>query len=559
MTDRATRFSWGDLLRGMGQWLRENLPQALVMSAVSFAFGWIVNFWVMAFRYDGFRAPSGSSDYITAQNSLVSASMFWAALTSFLFAVLAYGYRAGWGTLREEVFSLPSRISAMFKGEERNRSLTTLAWALALSLLLALAISPGVAAVTAGFFLFFAATPLGDLLAGVIRRLWMQVVARFAPHKGEPTSEVGAAAVTAAGMVAGFVIAATVQVTVLKILAVVLAALAAYYFANEDELGPTGGTAVFLLMAAAVGLYEFFEAGVGIALADDGGWSECGNCNVIDYITSTGATEVVSRSFVAGGASAVGAPIGAAIGDAIGSFGGGTGPSGGTGRTGGTGGGQTPPPSDPGSAAGPSDDDLLGGVAGGRGTLDPHTSADSDPEVTTAGTVGPAPQRRGPDDAPAGPSDDDLLGGVAGGRGTLDPHTSADSDPEVTTAGTVGPAPQRRGPGDAPAETPPAPDTADGGTDAGPVEAGGDADTGSGDVDADGPTGPSDDDLLGGVAGGRGTLDTGDTPPPPPPPGGGAEVPPARRQGPPDADADAPGSDGQDGQDGPTVPEPDDD
>ena len=512
MTDRATRFSWGDLLRGMGQWLRENLPQALVMSAVSFAFGWIVNFWVMAFRYDGFRAPSGSSDYITAQNSLVSASMFWAALTSFLFAVLAYGYRAGWGTLREEVFSLPSRISAMFKGEERNRSLTTLAWALALSLLLALAISPGVAAVTAGFFLFFAATPLGDLLAGVIRRLWMQVVARFAPHKGEPTSEVGAAAVTAAGMVAGFVIAATVQVTVLKILAVVLAALAAYYFANEDELGPTGGTAVFLLMAAAVGLYEFFEAGVGIALADDGGWSECGNCNVIDYITSTGATEVVSRSFVAGGASAVGAPIGAAIGDAIGSFGGGTGPSGGTGRTGGTGGGQTPPPSDPGSAAGPSDDDLLGGVAGGRGTLDPHTSADSDPEVTTAGTVGPAPQRRGP--------------------------------------------------GDAPAETPPAPDTADGGTDAGPVEAGGDADTGSGDVDADGPTGPSDDDLLGGVAGGRGTLDTGDTPPPPPPPGGGAEVPPARRQGPPDADADAPGSDGQDGQDGqdgPTVPEPDDD
>ena len=500
MTERATRFSWGDLLRGMGRWLRHNLPQALVMSAVSFAFGWVVNFWVMAFRYDGFRAPYGSSDYITAQNSLVSASMFWAALTSFLFAVLAYGYRAGWGTLREEVFSLPSRISAMFKGEERNRSLTTLAWALALSLLLALAISPGVAAVTAGFFLFFAATPLGDLLAGVIRRLWMQLVARFAPHKGEPTSEVGAAAVTAAGMVAGFVIAATVQFTVLKILAVVLAALAAYYFANEDELGSSGGTAVFLLMAAAVGLYEFFEAGVGIALADDGGWSECGNCNVIDYITSTGATEVVSRSTVAGGASAVGAPIGAAIGDAIGSFGGGSGPSGGTG---GTGGGQTPPPSDPGTSAGPSDDDLLGGVAGGRGTLDTPTTGDGDPEVTTAGTVGPAPQRRGPDDPSAG--------------------------------------------------APLAPDTPDGGTDAGPVETGGDADTdvATGDAASDSPAGPSDDDLLGGVAGGRGTLVGADAPPPPPAPGGGAEVPPARRQGPPDPDADAP--------DGPNAPEPDDD
>lgn len=454
MAEAATSMTWSGLLRAVGQWFRHNLPAAIIMSAISFGFAWLVNFVIMAFRWDGFRAPTlGGSDYIAAENSLIAGSLFWVGITSLLFALASYGYRVGWQQLIEDVMRLPTTLRQMFQGEERNRSLTTLAWAGMLSMLLGLVISPAVAGIAAGFFIVFATTPLGALLTGAVRRLWMQLVVRFAPHKGEPTSEVGAAAVSAAGMVAGFAVAAVLDSLVLGVIALILFGLAAYYFANEDELGAGTGTAVFLLIAAAVGLYELFEAGVGIAFADDGGWSECGDCNIIDYVTSTGATEVVSRSTVAAGGAGVGAPIGAAVGDVLGTTGGGGGGGGGPAGGGGGAGGDTPAD----DAAQPAADDgdpILGAIGGGEdGTLAPAPEAgaggggggggapsappaagtgDTPPGAAAPGGPGATGSEAAPEEAPAegdAPTESDadaILGAIGGGEDGVLPPAGGD-------------------------------------------------------------------------------------------------------------------------------------
>lgn len=456
MAEASTRLSWVDLLRAMARWLVENLPRALLMSAFSFAFGWLVNFWFMAFRWDGFRAPTGESDYIAAENSLVTGTLFWMALSTFLFAVVSYGFRVGWSQLFQELFGLPGRIGRMFGDEERNRTLTTLLWAVMLSLLLSLVVSPGIAAIVAGFFLAFAATPLGELLASVLRRLWIQLVARFAPHKGEPSSQLGSAAVTGLGLVVGCLVAVAIDFWPAQVLALLLAGAAAYYFANEDELSPGGGAAVFLLLAAAaVVIHELLE--VGVAFADDGGWSECGDCNVIDYVTSTGATEVVSRSTVAGGGAAVGAPVGSAVGDIIGSIGGG----GGGGTGGGGGGGGTGGGLDGGGGTGGG----LGG-GGGGGDLGGVTTAPSD--GATAPTQSAA--------APGGGAEAPTEGATSPGDGT-DAGVRTASDETITRAPDADTAP-----------------VTDASSQQGPTAGGG----------ADEAERPADGDILGAIGGGEG-------------------------------------------------------
>lgn len=322
MNDAATDLDWAAFRAAMVRWFRQHLPRAVVMSAVMFAVSYLVNLVVMAFRWDGFRAPGGQgSQFIPAQGSFIHGSLFWAALTSFSFALFAYGRRVGWEKLRQDVFALPSQVAAALSGDQRRTTVATLSWAAGLSLVIGVAMTPVLGALAAAFVVVFASTPLAQLLSGVMRRLWMTLVLQLAPEGTRPGTDVGGALATAAGTAAGMGLVLVVDVWWLKLLLGLAAAAVAYRYAT-DAPAP-GAMSVLLLVLAAVGLSELLE--LGIAFADDGGWGEyClanPDCNVIDYLRSEGATAVQVRAVSGAIAAGVGAPVGAALGELLAGFG----------------------------------------------------------------------------------------------------------------------------------------------------------------------------------------------------------------------------------------------
>ncbi|MEA3503276.1 MAG: hypothetical protein U9R47_10905, partial [Actinomycetota bacterium] len=203
MTGRAaTQFSWGALVGTIRAWIRQNLLRTIVMAAIGFLVGWVINTYIIAVRYEGSNAISGVGTTGGFMDMLRRGGMFWGVLSTIVFSLFAYGRRAGWRRLGREIASIPTVLRDTFVTGG------TTAWALllsgaAISLAAAVLIGPAVAGILSVGLLLAAPSPVSGIFGKVINRLLMSLVRVFAPAKESDIPHLGGTVAGVAGTAAG--------------------------------------------------------------------------------------------------------------------------------------------------------------------------------------------------------------------------------------------------------------------------------------------------------------------------------------------------------------------
>lgn len=295
-------------------WIRQNLPRTVVMAVLGFAVGWLINTYIIAVRYEGSNAVSGVGTTGGFMTMLRNGGMFWGVLSTIVFSLFAYGRRAGWRRLGQEVASIPSILRDTFV-TGGTTAWALLLWGGAISIAAAVLIGPAVAGILSVGLLLAAPSPISSILGKVLSRLLMGVIRLFAPAKESDIPHLGGTVAVVAGTAAGMLVAWQVVSTPAKIVLALAAAFAAFLFVTRT-ISPSAAAGMLLTVAAITVFHDLF--GAVAAMADDGGWQECGaDCSIIDWIQSPGATVVIISAASGGVAAGVGAALGTGLGSAV--------------------------------------------------------------------------------------------------------------------------------------------------------------------------------------------------------------------------------------------------
>ncbi len=291
----------------------------LLSAAIGFGIGWLLNVWVMGRQYDGFRVPNGAA--ATGEGNLIAGSIFYLVASALITAVITYRLTVGKDRFWAEARDLPNAIKRAFD-QDGDQTLFHVLVGFSGSMLIAILVGPSIAGILAAGVLLLFAPVLRPVVVGSLMTVWRHTIAKVAPKFARPPGPI-AMLVGVSGTSMAFAFAWISPGTSGDWLFGIGAAAGAYYLATKDsDDAPTlgSGTAVlvlFGLVAVAFGLLETILDAV--AFADDGGFSECGNPNIIGYVFNcNGSGRVIELAFVGGTASGVGAGVGAAAGTAVG-------------------------------------------------------------------------------------------------------------------------------------------------------------------------------------------------------------------------------------------------
>ena len=310
----ATQFSWGELVGSIRAWIRQNLPRTVAMAVFGFAVGWAINTYIIAVRYEGSNAVSGVGTTGGFMTMLRNGGMFWGVLSTIVFSLFAYGRRAGWRRLGQEIASIPSVLRDTFV-TGGTTAWVLLLWGGAISLAAAVLIGPAVAGILSVGLLLAAPSPISAILGKVLSRLLMGLIRLFAPARESDIPHLGGTVAVVAGTATGMLVAWQVVATPTKIALAVAAGAAAFLLVTRTVTPPAAAGMLIIFVAVMV-FRDLFDAVA--ALADDGGWQECGaDCSIIDWIQSPGATDVVIKAASGGVAAGVGAALGTGLGSAV--------------------------------------------------------------------------------------------------------------------------------------------------------------------------------------------------------------------------------------------------
>ncbi len=311
MTSRAQdEVSLRELWSSIVRYLRANLKRAIVMSLLSFVAGWLFNVYIMAVRYEGSVVGSGGT--ATTPGNTVQGGMYWGILSTVVFSLLTYGHQAGWGKLRDDLLSLPGTLRSTFASPAPG-AWSMLLWGAAISLAAGAIIGPAVAGILGVGLLLLAPSPISAILGRLITRLWIGVLGVISPANKQRVGGLGGTFASVGGTAVGMFIAWQTGSTTTKVVLAGAAAVAAFLIATRKAT-PQGTAALFLVVGGLLVLRQVFE---GVALADDGGWSECGDCSVVDWTRSPGADEVIRSGATGGVAAGAGAALGTGLGGAV--------------------------------------------------------------------------------------------------------------------------------------------------------------------------------------------------------------------------------------------------
>lgn len=304
------------LLRAMGKWLRQNVPEAIVFALLGALLGWLLNVVMMAIRYEGFAVPPGAPS--TGQSNLISGSLFWLVATTVFFGVISYWRAVGSKQFFREIREFPANIGRVFT-RDREKSLVHLLWGFAGAMLATQFVSPSIGAVLAIGLLVAVPSLIGDIIADLLQRIWSEILKVFAPKRR-------ASLTPSVGMIVGVVGAAIALAVafffvgrIVKIFLMVAAGVAAFAIGQTRRrpAAPTPtATAMLIFVLVAAGML----ATAGPARADDGGWLECGG-TLAAYIrcgATGGVISVMIHALFGSGAAFIGGICGGALGGAIG-------------------------------------------------------------------------------------------------------------------------------------------------------------------------------------------------------------------------------------------------
>jgi hypothetical protein len=329
----TTLPTFGDLVRQFPEWVKKNLVATIVAAVVSGVVGYVFNVWLMAVRYEGSATPSGAP--ATSKGNFVSGGLFWALLPMVVCSVVGYRRSVGRERFWKDVRGLPMTLIGLARREGAHGRVHLL-WGAAIALAASLVVSPAVGAVMGVGVLVAAPSIIGQMLSSLVSQIWYRIAHTAQPSSTSPMPPMMSAAVGLLGgavaLVAGFVLPGR---TIRLVLAAACVA-AAIYLGSQAKAA--GAAAAVLIVVGAWAFAQVLFASR--ALADDGGFAECGS-TVKAWLESCAGADVVRR-LSAGGALIAGitGPIGTFIGGFVAGFV--PPPGGGSWWEGPTGGGQPP-------------------------------------------------------------------------------------------------------------------------------------------------------------------------------------------------------------------------
>ncbi|WBP91039.1 OmpH family outer membrane protein [Kitasatospora cathayae] len=324
----------GDVARQLPGWLREHLWSAVTGAVVGGVIGYVVNVFLIAVRYGGWRkVPHGAP--ATSHGNFFQGALFWGLLTTVLFGVFGYWHAVGTTRFLADLRALPSTLAAMVRGDRAAG--VHLLWGAAIALLAAQIIAPAAGAVLALGVLAGAPTVLGSIVSTFLRRIWSALVKQIAPTRHHRVTGVTGMTVGLLGSAASLIVASFVTDGPVKYALAAALALAAVLISVTGARPPA--TACVVLLVGAVLAWHGLTDAVP-AHADDGGPLEC-KLRGEPWLTCTGTSTVLRYAAAGAAAAGAGGILGSYLGHLAGAL---AGPPGTLGPdTGGPGDGGEPP------------------------------------------------------------------------------------------------------------------------------------------------------------------------------------------------------------------------
>lgn len=287
------------LLRTFFGWLRKNLLAAAISAVVGAGIAYVVNVWMIAVKFEGIgdAAPPGS--IAVGKGNGLAGGLFWALASTVGFGIIGYRRAVGGERFWRDVRSLPKVIRSLFTQDGRSARVHLL-WGAAATLLASRLISPAISATLAVGLTAAVPSVFGRMISTFALRVWSAILSRVAPTRGRPAAGVVSMTVGIVGAAAALALAYVVDDRGTQLaMAGVCAALA---IVLSRVSTPTSTLPLLVLLG---GTIAAIALGADRALADDGGWLECGQ-SWGAWFKCEGSSDVLVRAGLLGAAPAAG-------------------------------------------------------------------------------------------------------------------------------------------------------------------------------------------------------------------------------------------------------------
>lgn len=297
---QATRATGGRIAAN----LRANWKRTLLCAAVGWAIGWLANVWVMAKKYDGFNVPSGSAT--TGEGNVVRGMSFWFVLSMVVSAVVCYRIQVGSERFWADVRGFPATLKELARADG-NRAKAHALFGFAGATLLTFGLGPSLSGAVGIGVLAALGTLYRPVLVGGLSLAWRWVTHRIAPqHRHRAPAQT--VTVTTLGGAGAMALAIIIQEPSLRFLFAIVAVVAAVALSRGQAPSP-GATALLVVAGAAA---TMVLAKVGAAVADDGGWRECGS-SLSRWWSCSGSDRARWLAAFGAGGSAFGSGLGSGL------------------------------------------------------------------------------------------------------------------------------------------------------------------------------------------------------------------------------------------------------
>ena len=288
--------------------LKKNIPQIAVFAVVGALGSYLVNIYWIAKRYEGTNVTSGAP--VTSGGAFQTGMVFWILASSVIFGMVGHRRAVGGKQFWSDVREFPKSVSGIF--QEDRSGLIHLLWGFAVSIVLTGVLAPSIRGMMAVGVALTIPSILGRILMSYSSRLWSQILRKFNPDKEHPPVPIVAPAVAGFGAAAAMAIGFLVDDMTTQVVLAIIAAGAAVFIAQQRKGGKTATPTTLLLALVGLGAIAIAIGGPAEAIADDGGYAECGS-SWSEWWDCPGSGQVRDDSRWGGLAGAIGAAAGGGL------------------------------------------------------------------------------------------------------------------------------------------------------------------------------------------------------------------------------------------------------
>lgn len=276
-------------------------PRMAICAGIGIAFGWLANVLTMAGKYDGFVVPPGST--ASGQGNIVRGASFWFVASMVLSAVANHRVNAGSERFWNDVRAFPDTLRGLVRNDDA--SMVHALWGFAGATVITYTLGPSLSGAVAVGVVVAVGTMFRPVLVGGLLLGWRWVVKKIAPQS---PNRAGVQAVTVSTLGGAAAMGLAVLVTGSGTRLILGIGAAVFAVALSQRKVPSAGAAAIVF--GLVGVGAFVVLGAEAALADDGGWRECGS-SLSNWWNCSGSDRARWLAIYGAGASGLGGALGA--------------------------------------------------------------------------------------------------------------------------------------------------------------------------------------------------------------------------------------------------------